>query len=61
VEESLRSLEIDPATGNHVLTQPTFNTADPAPESTHKDTLLTVLRLFRSNNALMSWKIFTVS
>ena len=40
--------------GNHVLIEPTFNTADAASESTPDDTLLALLRPRRNDNAFMS-------
>ena len=39
VRASLKALGVNPAKGKHVLIKPNFNTADPAPGSTHNDTL----------------------
>ena len=39
VKASLKALGVNPAKGRHVLIKPNFNTADPAPGSTHNDTL----------------------
>jgi uncharacterized protein (DUF362 family) len=39
VAASLKALNVNPAKGKHVLIKPNFNTADPAPGSTHNDTL----------------------
>jgi uncharacterized protein (DUF362 family) len=39
VAQSLNALGINPAKGRAVLIKPNFNTADPAPGSTHNDTL----------------------
>ena len=39
IKASLNVLGINPAKGKHVLIKPNFNTADPAPGSTHNDTL----------------------
>jgi len=37
---SIEALNINPAKNKHVLIKPNFNTADPAPGSTHNDTLV---------------------
>lgn len=39
VKVSLHSLKVNPVKGKRVLIKPNFNTADPAPGSTHNDTL----------------------
>ncbi|MGA1844925.1 MAG: DUF362 domain-containing protein [bacterium] len=39
VASSIKALGINPAKNKHVLIKPNFNTADPAPGSTHNDTL----------------------
>ena len=39
VSASLKTLNVNPAKGKHVLIKPNFNTADPTPGSTHNDTL----------------------
>ena len=39
VEKSLEALEFNPVQGKQVFIKPNFNTADPAPGSTHNDTL----------------------
>ena len=44
VEKSLDALNINPVKGKQVLIKPNFNTADPAPGSTHNDTLVSLVR-----------------
>jgi uncharacterized protein (DUF362 family) len=39
VKACLRALNVNPVKGKDVLVKPNFNTADPAPGSTHNDTL----------------------
>jgi uncharacterized protein (DUF362 family) len=39
VIQSIQALGVNPAKNRHVLIKPNFNTADPAPGSTHNDTL----------------------
>jgi uncharacterized protein (DUF362 family) len=39
VRASLKALSVNPVRGKEVLIKPNFNTADPAPGSTHNDTL----------------------
>jgi uncharacterized protein (DUF362 family) len=39
VRRALGALAVNPVKGRHVLVKPNFNTADPAPGSTHNDTL----------------------
>jgi uncharacterized protein (DUF362 family) len=39
VSKCLRALRVNPVKGKNVLIKPNFNTADPAPGSTHNDTL----------------------
>ena len=43
VKASLEALEFNPVKGKNVLIKPNFNTADPAPGSTHNDTLLALV------------------
>ncbi|MGD0917691.1 MAG: DUF362 domain-containing protein [Thermodesulfobacteriota bacterium] len=43
VKGSLNALRINPAKGRDVLIKPNFNTADPAPGSTHNDTLVALI------------------
>ena len=43
IKASLKALGINPAKGKHVLIKPNFNTADPAPGSTHNDTLAALI------------------
>jgi uncharacterized protein (DUF362 family) len=43
VRASLRALAVNPARGKEVLIKPNFNTADPAPGSTHNDTLVALV------------------
>ncbi|MCJ7664564.1 MAG: DUF362 domain-containing protein, partial [Desulfobacterales bacterium] len=43
VVESLKSLDINTIKNKEILIKPNFNTADPAPGSTHNDTLLALI------------------
>ena len=43
VKTSLKALRINPFRGKDVLVKPNFNTADPAPGSTHNDTLMALV------------------
>jgi uncharacterized protein (DUF362 family) len=43
VAASIRALDINPVKNKAVLIKPNFNTADPAPGSTHNDTLLALV------------------
>lgn len=43
VQRSIRALGINPVQGKDVLIKPNFNTADPAPGSTHNETLLALV------------------
>ena len=43
VTASIELLDINPAKGKDVLIKPNFNTADPAPGSTHNDTLVALV------------------
>jgi uncharacterized protein (DUF362 family) len=43
VKKSITSLGINPFSGKDVLIKPNFNTADPAPGSTHNDTLVALV------------------
>jgi uncharacterized protein (DUF362 family) len=40
----IRALDFNPVKGKHVLIKPNFNTADPAPGSTHNDTLVALVQ-----------------
>jgi uncharacterized protein (DUF362 family) len=43
VASSIKSLDLNPAKNKEVLIKPNFNTADPAPGSTHNDTLVALV------------------
>jgi uncharacterized protein (DUF362 family) len=43
VSQALRALKVDTVENRHVLIKPNFNTADPAPGSTHNDTLMALV------------------
>jgi uncharacterized protein (DUF362 family) len=43
VQQALRTLAENPVQNRHVLIKPNFNTADPAPGSTHNDTLVALV------------------
>ena len=43
VQKSLEALEINPVQGKDVFIKPNFNTSDPAPGSTHNDTLMALV------------------
>ena len=43
VSASLKALAVNPVRGKEVLIKPNFNTADPAPGSTHNDTLVALV------------------
>lgn len=43
VQASISGLKVNPVRGKDVLIKPNFNTADPAPGSTHNDTLMAVV------------------
>lgn len=43
VKDSLKALRTSQVKGKHVLIKPNFNTADPAPGSTHNDTLVALV------------------
>jgi uncharacterized protein (DUF362 family) len=51
VEQVMKLLDFEPPRGRRVLVKPNFNTADPAPGSTHNDTLLAIVRELRSRGA----------
>ena len=51
VKQSLKALGINPVQGKAVLIKPNFNTADPAPGSTHNDTLMTLVDQIREMGA----------
>ena len=44
VSTCIDALDINPVTNKNVLIKPNFNTADPAPGSTHNDTLVSLVR-----------------
>ena len=44
VNQSIDSLNINPVKGKNVLIKPNFNTADPAPGSTHNETLVALVK-----------------
>ena len=43
VQQTIRALAVNPAKNKDVLIKPNFNTADPAPGSTHNDTLVALV------------------
>ena len=43
VQQAIRALTVNPAKNKNVLIKPNFNTADPAPGSTHNDTLVALV------------------
>ena len=43
VRQAIRALAVNPAQNKDVLIKPNFNTADPAPGSTHNDTLVALV------------------
>jgi uncharacterized protein (DUF362 family) len=43
VKKSLKTLDINPVKGKAVFIKPNFNTSDPAPGSTHNDTLMALV------------------
>jgi uncharacterized protein (DUF362 family) len=43
VQQAIRALAVNPAKNKDVLIKPNFNTADPAPGSTHNDTLVALV------------------
>ena len=43
LQQAVRSLGVNPVRNRHVLIKPNFNTADPAPGSTHNDTLVALV------------------
>lgn len=51
VKAAIDLLGINPVKGKQVLIKPNFNTADPYPGSTHKDTLVALIREFRKMGA----------
>ncbi len=51
VEQVMKLLDFEPPRGRRVLVKPNFNTADPAPGSTHNDTLLAIVRELRRRDA----------
>ena len=44
IEQCIDALGINPVTNKNVLIKPNFNTADPAPGSTHNDTLVSLVK-----------------
>lgn len=51
VKEAMSLLEFSPMKGKKVLLKPNFNTADPAPASTHNDTLAQLVREIKGRGA----------
>ena len=51
IRQALETLGIDPVRGRTVLIKPNFNSADPAPASTHPDTLRALAEISRSLGA----------
>lgn len=51
VEKALRLLDFPSMKGKKVLVKPNFNTADPAPGSTHNDVLSTLVREIQARKA----------
>jgi len=43
LQQAVRALAVNPVRNRHVLIKPNFNTADPAPGSTHNDTLVALV------------------
>ena len=43
LQQAVRALAVNPVQNRHVLIKPNFNTADPAPGSTHNDTLVALV------------------
>lgn len=43
VQQAIQALAVNPAKNKNVLIKPNFNTADPAPGSTHNDTLVALV------------------
>ena len=43
LQQAVRALGVNPVRNRHVLIKPNFNTADPAPGSTHNDTLVALV------------------
>ncbi len=51
VKQALNLLGIDPVNGKDVLLKPNYNSADPAPASTHTDTLRALVEWMQSQGA----------
>lgn len=51
VREALRALDPGGVAGKHVVVKPNFNSADPAPASTHNDTLTQLIQELRQRGA----------
>jgi len=51
VGQVMKLLQFDPVAGRKVLVKPNFNTADPAPGSTHNDTLHQIILELQQRNA----------
>jgi uncharacterized protein (DUF362 family) len=51
VQQVLKTLQFPSVTGKNVLIKPNFNTADPAPGSTHNDTLSQLITEMRRSGA----------
>ena len=52
VKTAVGLLDINPVKGKQVLIKPNFNTADPYPGSTHRDTLVALIRQLRQMGAV---------
>ncbi len=52
VREVLKLIDFSPIKGKKILLKPNFNTADPAPGSTHNDTLATLIKELRKRGAV---------
>ena len=51
VRKAVNLLEINPVSGKSVVLKPNFNTADPAPGSTHNDTLRSLILVLKEMGA----------
>jgi uncharacterized protein (DUF362 family) len=51
VTQAIDLLEVNPVHGKNVILKPNFNTADPAPASTHNDTLRALVQKIKSLGA----------
>ena len=51
VQKVMEMLDFPPMSGKHVVVKPNFNTADPAPASTHNDTLSQLITEIKNRGA----------